>query len=634
MRKSVVNPIEFEGKQDQSRTILGIEFYCFVRLAAALGFFVVGLFFRAGTLVQMLFMLFCFLAAAYDVVMKTVDEISGHHALTMEPLVLLSSLAAFVVRLEVDGAALMLLYRVCSLVMDYAMSRSEQILKKAVDQRPSIVVIAEDETEREVHRDEVRPGDMVHLYAGSVAAVDCLVAEGQGTIESAAFFGAPTLQELGEGDVIPAGSRLISGDIFAEAMGAAGNSLFERLWNQSRAEGGESSRVERWFELYRRFFAPVALALGAVITVLLNVIGKCSVSSAIHRALCVVILLNPAGMFAGLYACSHAGTTGAFSRGILFKGVRSLEKAAVPAVVVLDKNGTVTTGKYRLEAVRAQKLNAETLLKAAAHAAANADTPLAHSIVEAYKEHVDYSIIGNFVEYEEGLSVEIEGIPVLLGSRSFLFEHSVPLPEAEDNPLELHVSFAGRYAGSILLGETPRDHIDDAVEELRALGCQDVVLLSEDSSEKTHSIARYCGIDKYYSNCRSDEKPGRIAELCERSGKASTIYVASSEADRACLTTADLGVVMGEGEYPCSADAQLLLLSNRLDSLCGAIRSARLTKNVFLQGMAAVLGVKLLLILFALFGVSSQLWFDMLIDSIAAIGAVLNAVRAFPVSRK
>ena len=634
MRKSEINPIEFETKKGRERTVLGVEFYCFVRLAAALALFAVGLFFRTGTMVQMLFMLCSFLAAAYDVVMETVDEIVNRHQLTMEPLILLASLAAFVVRLEIDGAALMLLYRICSLALTYAASRSEQMLKTAVDQRPEKVTVLEDEGEKVVDRNDVRAGDTVYIRGGSVCAVDCLVAEGEGSMDLAALTGVHAVQSVKEGDVIPAGSKLLSGEITGEAMGPASGSMFERLWNETRSEAENKCTIEHWLELYRRFFVPVALALGAVITVLLNVVSKCSVSNAIHRALCVMILLNPAGLFAGLHACSRAGITGALSRGVLFKGIGSVEKAATPAIVVLDKNGTVTTGKYRVEAVRAEKLDAYTLLKAAAHAAANADTPLAHSVVEAYQDTVDFSIIANFVEYENGLSVEMKGIPVLLGKRSFLQEHGVALPDGEDDPLELHVAFAGRYAGSILMGEMPRVTVADTVAELQELGCNDVLLLSEDSSEKTHGLARLCGIDNYYSNCTAPEKLTRVTELTERSGKASTVYVGAGACDTECLNTADLGVVLGDLDSPCGSDADVLLLGGSLDSLCEAVRSARLTRTVFLQGLGAVLGVKLLLILLALFGVSSQLWFDALLDGVVAIAAVLNAVRALPVTKE
>ena len=633
MRKAEVNPIEFETNHAQKRQILGIELFCFIRLAAALLSFAVGLFFRAGSMAQMLLMLLCFLLAAYDVVMKTVEDITLHHSFTMEPLVLLASLAAFVVRLEVDGAALMFLYRVCSLALSYAVERTESMVRAAVDVRPATVCIMEDETESIVERDEVRPGDTVILEGGMVAAVDCLVVEGSGSVDDAALSGSHFARTVSEGDTIPAGATILTGNLLAEAMAPASASLLERSWEAGRDPENERGRAERWAELYARFFAPVAVALGALITVLLNVIGRCSVSNAIHRALCVMILLNPAGLFAGLTMTARVGIGGAMSRGVLFKGINALERAADPAAVLLDKNGTVTTGRYRVEAVRAQKLDSDTLLKAAAHAAANADTALARAVVDAYTDQVDYSIIGNFVEYPDGLSVEMKGIPVLLGQRAFLLERGVTIPEGEENGMELHVAFAGRYAGSILLSEMPRPAVAQAVDELHALGCGDVVLLSEDSSEKTHGLARLCGIEMYYSNCSDSQKLARVEEFRNRSGKGSTVYVGALECDRACLSSADLGVVLGDLDSPCAADAQLLLTGGDLNGLCEAVRSARLIRSIFLQGVGAVLGVKLILLLLALFGISSQLWFDVLLDGCVAIGAVLNAVRAFPTGR-
>lgn len=632
MRKAELNPIEFEASSPRKRQILGLEFYCFIRLAGALVCFIIGLFFRAGSFGQMLFMLMSFLLAAYDVVMATVEEVSEHRSLTMEPLVLLASLAAFVFRLEVDGAALMFLFRICSILLDYAVFRSEKTMKDAVDTRPVTVSIIEDELVSTVERDAVRPGDMVLLSEGMISPVDCLVAEGHASIDCSALTGNHHAQNVGEGDTVLAGAKLLTGEVKAEAIGPASASMIERAWNESRSAGAEEGKTEQWAELYRKYFAPVALALGAVVTVLLNLIGKCSVSNAFHRALCVVILMNPAGLFAGLSVTAHMGISGALSRGVLFKGVGALEKMSGPVTVVLDKNGTVTTGKYRIDGVNAMKLSPEILLKAAAHAAANAGTPMAEAVLKGYNGKVDYSIISNFVEFTNGLSVDIEGVHILMGTHDFLKERNVALPDEKEDELELLVAFAGFFAGSIHFAEMPRASVNDTVDELNAAGCEDIVLLSEDNSEKTHALARSCGIEKFYANCGKPEKLARLNEICSRSGKSTTAFVGGANCDTDCLDAADAGVILGDLDNKSAEHAQVLLMSGDLQTLCEAVRSAMLTRKVYLQGVAAVLGVKLLLILLALFGVSSQLWFDMLVDGCVAIGAVLNSIRAFPVS--
>ncbi len=630
MRNAEVNPIDFETTGKTPRTILHVEFYCFIRLAAALVFFVAGLFFPGGSMAQMLLMLLCFLLAAYDVVMKSVEEITIRRNLTMEPLILLASLAAFVVRLEVDGAALMFLYRVCTLVLDYAVGHTEDMLRQAVDPRPATVCVAEDEVESQIDRDAVRPGDTVILKSKTISAVDCIVLDGSATILCPWLRGENVRQTVGEGDLVPAGAFLEDGELSAEAMGPASASLLERRWNESRSEEAQKTAFEHWAELYKKYFAPVALALGAVVTVLLNMIGKCSVSNAIHRALCIVILMNPAGLLAALSVTAHAGVGGALTRGILFKGGESIKKTASAAAVVLDKNGTVTTGKYHVDSVAAHRLDAHTLLKAAAHAAANANTPLACAVVDAYTEKVDYSIIGNFVEYPDGLSVEIEDIPVLLGQRSFLMERGVDVPGEEEDGTVLHVSFAGQFAGSILLSETLRDNVPLTVDKLQELGCADVVLLSAGSTEKTHALARISGIDNYYANCGPEEKLARLSEIRDRYPKASALYVTADGTGDECLLYADMPVLLGDVDMPGHDNARLMLINGDLGSLPEAISRAKLIKGVFLQALAAIAGVKLLLIILALSGISSLLWFDVFVDGCVSIAAVLNAIRAFP----
>lgn len=634
MRNTEVNPIDFEPAQSTQRKILHVELYCFVRLTVALVCFIAGLFFPAGGMTRMVFMLFCFLLAAYDVVMKSVEDIMLRHELTMEPLIMLASLSAFAVGLEGDGAALMLLYRVCGLVLDYAVERTEGILQEAIDKRPALVIVSDGSIEAEMERDAVHRGDTILLKSGMVSALDCIVLQGRASILCPWECKELLRQDVQDGDFIPAGATIEAGELSAEVVTVASDSKIVKLWEESQRTDLEKSTIQHWAELYKRFFAPVALALGAVVTVLLNVIGHCSVSNAVHRALCLVILMNPAGLLAAISAAYHVGRAGAISRGILFRGNKSIDTMAKSVAVMLEKDGVLTTGEYQVERVVGEKLPSDLLLKAAAHAAANANSPTANAVVTAYGDKIDYSLLSNFVEYPDGLSVEIEGISVLMGTKAFLSQRGITIERESGNGLFLHVVFAGEYAGSILLSEAVRENIGEAVEQLQALGCSDVVLLSEESSEKTHRLARLCGLDNYYANCGREEKLSRISETCQRSYKASALYVSADvEKDMEYLSSASLGVVLGEPSANAEDETGVLLFNKDLRVLPEAISRAQMIKQVLLQSMAIIGGVKLVLILLAISGVSSLLWFDVFVDGCVGVVAVLNAIRAFPIQK-
>ncbi|MBE6968586.1 MAG: HAD family hydrolase [Ruminococcaceae bacterium] len=635
MRKKELEPIEFEEQTGVTRTLAGFDLFVLIRLGVAAICFVVGLLFPAEGIVRLALMLASFLAAGYDVLMDALNRILRERVMDENLLIIIATLAAFVLSLDSEGAAIMLFFRLGKLGLEYVRRRSEEGLFSSLDPSPSTATVLVDEVETSVDVDSIRPGDTLILHPGDCAPVDCVVLEGYTAVDMSAVTGDSRPRSVEEGDTVPAGSVNITSLIHAEAIVSASMSTLNRIRETIADDGGERSDLEELADKYLRLFAPVSLALCAVVAVLLTFFAHLTVGQAIHRAMVLLIIVSPGGALAGLALSYFTGLTGAANQGVLLKGNAVLENLARCKAVIFDKDGTISTGGYGVDSVDSPHMDAGILLKAAAHAAANASSASARAIVSAYGGAIDYSVISNFTEYHEGIRVDIEGIGVLMGSLDFLIDSGVDVENAlEAEEPAMHIALGGRYAAVIRFNDILQEQAPLAVSLLEELNMEDIILLSADSIDKTRSLAHMSGIAKYYSRCLPMDKLSRVQEMCERTRGSGTLYVGSALTDSAMLSAADVGMILGgfdAGENGKISD--VLALDNNVYKVPLAVGAARKTARVCREGLVFVLGVKALLLLLGLFGVTNALWFTALVDACAGIGCALNAVRAFPVKK-
>lgn len=635
MRKKELEPIEFEEQTPVGKTVAGFDLMVLIRLGVAAVCFVVGLFFPEDGILRLVFMLASFLAAGYDVLMDALSRILHDRTIDENLLITFATLAAFVLSLDSEGAAIMLFFRVGKLGLEYVCRRSEKALQDTLDPCPASVTLLIDEMEKPAETESIRAGDTLILHPGDCTPVDCVVLEGYTAVDMAATTGDGRPHSVEEGDTIPAGSINISSLIYAEAMAPASASTLARVREGISDENSEHSALQELADKYLRYFPPVTLALCAVVAVLLTFFAHLTVGQAVHRALVLLIVASPGGALAGLALSYFTGLSGSASQGVLIRGSGVLESLARCKAVIFDKDGTISTGGYGVDSVDSPRMDAAILLKAAAHAAANASSASARAIVSAYGGAIDYSVISNFTEYRDGISVDIEGIAVLMGSLDFLLESGVNVENAlEADEPAMHIALGGRYAAVIRFNDILQEQAPLAVSRLEELNMEDIILLSADSIDKTRSLAHMSGIAKYYSRCLPMDKLSRIQEMCERTRGSGTLYVGSGLTDAAMLSAADVGMVLGgfdTGDVGRSAD--VLALDSNVYKVPQAVETARKTARVCREGLIAVLAIKAILLLLGLFGVTNALWFTTLVDGCAGIGCALNAVRAFPVKK-
>ena len=604
-----------------------------VRLVLAAVLFFAGLFVPLEARWKLLLMLISFVVSGYDVVVNGVMRLFSDHVFDEQLMITIAAIAAFVIGAGYEGAAVMLIFRVGLLLRDYAARRTRSCVRDALGLYvDGTVNLIDEQGERTVDVGSIQTGDILALRPGETVLVDCVVTEGSAMVDPSALTGDPGSRRVEAGGLLYSGYVITGGSVKARAGDEAANSVAARALRLTSEETAENGSAQLLIDKIARIYAPFALGVGVLIALVLLIFTDSTVSDAVHRALVLLIVTCPGTLLFSIPVTYFAGLNGALHQGVLIKGAGVMDAVNKAKAVIFEKDGTITTGKYRVVSIKSDRMDPNVLLKVAAHAEAGAHSAMAQSIANAFEGIIDHSIIQDFTESPEGnVTASIDGITIAMGSRSFLLEQGVTLKEEDDGSLSVYMALEGQYAGRIVLADTVRDDASATVLDLEAAGC-DSIMLTSDSEDKARGLANSVGVREFRAQCTPLDKIACVREIKDRYPTDTLLYLGDGNSDAAALDEADIGVALNGLTSDGSMESgDVVIMDNEPGKTALAIGAARSTQTIVRQNLILAGAVKFLLLILALLGVTYQLWFASFMDAAVCLACVLNAIRAFSI---
>ena len=604
-------------------TWFGVKKELLIRLALAVVLFVAGLVLSAKGSVSLLLMLASFLICGYDVILRAIVRAANEHSFGEELLVTVAAVLAFVINAGYEAAAVMIIYQAGFVLRAYALELTKGALRERIDPYPTDVNVFRGEDKLIIPADEIQVDDIMVIGAGERFPVDCEVTMGSTRIDLTAILGHAETKEVGEGMFVSAGSVNMSGEVRVRAVRAFADSTVVRAAQIASAGNDVPSAAQSGIERYASLFAPFALGIGVVITLVLLIFTETAAEDAIHRGLIMLIVACPTALLVSIPFTYLSGLYRSLSQGVLVKNAALLDSLSRIGAVIFDKDDLLSGDDLRVAAVKSQRLEPEVLLKVAAHAAANSADNKAAAIVSAYRGVIDNALIQRFEEFENGIAAVIDGVVITMGDRSFMERLGVSVPTDEADGLNVYMALNGHYAGAILLADSVRGDVGSSVSALESTGCE-CIMLSADSEASTSALAADAGIHEYYALCMPIDRLERIQEIKERFPNNSVLYVGDGTSDNSSMDAADIGVCVNGAISPKSlANGEVVVMDSAVDAICSAVDTARLTKRTVRLGLLGLAVVKLLLLLLSVFGLTYQMWFAAMVDMLAGVAAIL-----------
>jgi P-type Cu+ transporter len=451
-----------------------------------------------------------------------------------------------------------------------------------------VCVLADDGTEQRVPADRLLAGQRFVVRPGERIAADGEVLAGQSAVDRSTMTGESVPVDAAPGDTVTGGTIVLTGRLVvrAERVGAD-TQLAHMLKLVEQAQAGKAG-VQRLADRICAVFVPSVLAC-SVLTLagwLLagSPAGHDRAGHAVSAALAVLIIACPCALGLATPAALVVASGRGARMGIFIKGYQALESSRAIDTVVLDKTGTVTTGRMAVAAVQVLPgVSRDDLLRyagsveqASEHAVAAAITALARS------EPVPLTQAGGF-EALPGLGARgmVDGRMVVIGRSRLFADHSVPVPaelaawcraREEDGCTTVLAAWDDEIRGAFAVTDTVKGSAAAAVARLRAMGLRPV-LLTGDNAATARAVGAATGIDEVISEALPAAKARVVAGL-ENEGR-SVAMVGDGVNDGPALAAARLGLALGSGTDVAIVAADMILLRDDLAAVPDAIALAR-----------------------------------------------------------
>ncbi|MEV4713382.1 heavy metal translocating P-type ATPase [Micromonospora sp. NPDC049374] len=446
------------------------------------------------------------------------------------------------------------------------------------------VSVLRDGVETRIPVDQLAVGDRFVVRPGEKIATDGTVEEGSSAVDASLVTGESVPVEVGTGDTViggcvNAGGRLV---VTATRVGAD-TQLAQMARLVEQAQSGKAA-AQRLADRISGVFVPIviALAVGTLGWWLGNGAGP---AAAFTAAVAVLIIACPCALGLATPTALLVGTGRGAQLGVLIKGPEALESTRRVDTVVLDKTGTVTTGRMSLLAVTpAEGERRDEVLRLAAALESGSEHPVARAVVAGAAEVGALPPVTDFANVAGlGVSGTVDGRRVLLGRARLLGERGLVVPddltraatdaEAAGRTAVL-VGWDGQARGLLAVADQVKPTSREAVRRLRALGLKPV-LLTGDNATVARAVAAEVGVDEVIAEVLPTEKVEVVARL-QGEGRV-VAMVGDGVNDAAALAQADLGLAMGTGADVAIEASDLTLVRDDLLAAVDAIRLARAT---------------------------------------------------------
>ena len=485
-----------------------------------------------------------------------------------------------------------------------ARGKTSEAIRRLMELRPSTARVIREGTEVEVAVEQVAAGDLVVVRPGEKVAVDGEIVEGYSTLDESMLTGESMPVEKGPGGLVYGATLNQTGSFTLRATQVGPDTVLAQIIQLVEDAQGSKAPIQRLADRVSAYFVPaiIAVALGAFLFWWL--LGPPpALTLGILVAVTVLIIACPCALGLATPTAIIVGSGKGAELGALIRSAPALEVAHRVDTVVLDKTGTLTTGRPVVTDIFAVGVAEAALLGWAGSCEQGSEHPIGKAIVgEAQQRGVGLEGAANF-RAQPGLGVEasVNGRQILLGNPSLLLERGVDLLDLQTRGDELAgqgktpvlVAVDGRAVGVIGVADTLKPSALAGVSGLLELGL-DVVMLTGDSRGTAEYIAGKLGIERVEAEVLPQDKAAVVRRLQEE-GKV-VAMVGDGINDAPALAQADVGIAMGSGTDVAMESADITLMRGDITGVVTALELSRRTMRTIKQNLFWAFFYNLLLV--------------------------------------
>jgi Cu+-exporting ATPase len=455
-------------------------------------------------------------------------------------------------------------------------------------------LVSPDGREEDVPLESVQPGDVLRVRPGERVPVDGYVIDGHSSVDEAMISGEPIPVEKDKGAKVIGGTLNGTGAFRMRAQRVGAQTLLAQIVRLVGEAQRSRAPVQRLVDRVARWFTPAVLGVAVLTFALWLALDRSDerLAHALMNAAAVLLIACPCALGLATPMAIMVGTGRGAEAGVLIRDAEALELLHRADTLVVDKTGTLTEGKPRVERIEPAEGMSETeLLRLTASLERGSEHPLAAAFVRAAKErNLDLTPPTEFqAATGKGVTGVVAGKQVILGTAAFLAEQGItPIPEQRAEELRKEgatvvlAAVDGRFAGLIAVADPIRATTPEALQLLRDEGMH-VIMLTGDNRVTAEAVARRLGLDDVIADVLPAQKSDIVARL-QAEGRV-VAMAGDGVNDAPALARADIGIALGTGTDVAMESAAVTLVRGDLRAIARARRLSRFTLGAIRQNL-------------------------------------------------
>ncbi|MEE8203591.1 MAG: copper-translocating P-type ATPase [Alphaproteobacteria bacterium] len=524
-----------------------------------------------------------------------------------------------------------------------ARSKTSSAIRSLLNLAPKFArIVRDDGDEEDIPLERVKPGDRLRVRPGEKIPVDGVVLEGMSTVDESMVTGESIPVEKASGDPVTGSTINGTGSLIMRAERVGHDTLLYRIVQMVAEAQRSRAPIQRLADVVAGYFVPAVVLVAVVTFAVWAVVGpEPALAYALVNAVAVLIIACPCALGLATPMSIMVGTGRGAHSGVLIKNAEALEILEKVDTLVVDKTGTLTEGRPRLNKVEAAPgFDQAEVLRLVASLERGSEHVLAAAILGGAKERdLTLAEVTDFLSHTgKGVVGKVEGRAVALGNRRLFEELGIPLGNlpaqaenlrAEGNTV-MFVAVDGAAAGLIAVADPIKETTPEAVKLLQDNGVH-IVMLTGDNRTTAEAVARRLGIDEVKAEVLPDEKSEVVREL---QSKGRVVAMAGDGInDAPALARAHVGIAMGTGTDVAMESAGITLVKGDLRGIARARRLSRATmrnirQNLFFAFAYNTLGIPVAAgVLYPVFGLLLSPIIAGAAMSLSSVSVIGNALR-------
>lgn len=548
--------------------------------------------------------------------------------ISIELLVTIAVVGAFIIGEYEESAVVTFLFLFGNFLEQKTLEKTRSSVKSLTKMAPTTAeLVNEDGTTEEVDVDDLDEGDHVVVKPGGQIPVDGKIIDGTGYMNEASITGESTPVEKSIGDNVFAGSITDNGTITIETTSVGEDTTFGKIIELVEEAQDSQSPAARFIDKFATYYTPAVLIIGILVW---------AITQNFPLAITVLVLGCPGALVIGAPVSNVAGIGNGAKNGILMKGGNAVNTFSHVDTLVLDKTGTLTTGKMSVTDVTNFGKNKNEMMALLSAVENTSDHPLGQAIVK-YTHDLGVTDDVKLPELDtvkgQGLVGQSDEFKILVGNERLMKANNVQITKEQRKAINARMNDGDSVVLMALdqelrlvvgVNDQLRPDAREGLQALKDAGLKRIVMLTGDNKVAAQRVAERLPIDEVHAELLPEDKVEFVKKFKEQG--STVAFVGDGINDSPSLATADIGIGMGTGTDVAIETSDIILVKSSFDALAHAYKLSKKTVANTKENIIIAVGTVALLLLGLIVGVI-HMGSGMFVHELSILVVIFNAMR-------